>query len=72
MGGALLITADHGNAEMMRDPETGEPHTAHTLNPVPLIVVNPPGAIARVEQRPARRRRADPARPARPATADRR
>ena len=31
---------------MMRDPETGEPHTAHTLNPVPLILVNPPGAIA--------------------------
>jgi 2,3-bisphosphoglycerate-independent phosphoglycerate mutase len=41
-GGTLVITADHGNAETMRDPETGEPHTAHTLNPVPLIVVNPP------------------------------
>jgi 2,3-bisphosphoglycerate-independent phosphoglycerate mutase len=48
-GGTLLITADHGNAEMMRDPETGEPHTAHTLNPVPLILVNPPAAIPRVE-----------------------
>src|SRR5437762_5113443 len=48
-GGTLVITADHGNAEMMRDPETGEPHTAHTLNPVPFIVVNPPVAIARVE-----------------------
>ena len=47
-GGTLVITADHGNAEMMRDPETGEPHTAHTLNPVPFIVVNPPSA-ARVE-----------------------
>jgi 2,3-bisphosphoglycerate-independent phosphoglycerate mutase len=47
-GGTLVITADHGNAEMMRDPETGEPHTAHTLNPVPFIVVNPPIA-ARVE-----------------------
>jgi 2,3-bisphosphoglycerate-independent phosphoglycerate mutase len=47
-GGTLVITADHGNAEMMRDPETGEPHTAHTLNPVPFIVVNPPLA-ARVE-----------------------
>jgi 2,3-bisphosphoglycerate-independent phosphoglycerate mutase len=34
---------------MMRDTVTGEPHTAHTLNPVPLIVVNPPGAVARVE-----------------------
>jgi 2,3-bisphosphoglycerate-independent phosphoglycerate mutase len=48
-GGTLVITADHGNAEMMRDPETGEPHTAHTLNPVPFIVVNPPAAIRRVE-----------------------
>ena len=37
-GGALLVTADHGNCEMMRDPETGGPHTAHTLNPVPIIV----------------------------------
>jgi 2,3-bisphosphoglycerate-independent phosphoglycerate mutase len=44
-GGALLITADHGNAEMMRDPETGQPHTAHTLNPVPLILVNPPAGV---------------------------
>jgi 2,3-bisphosphoglycerate-independent phosphoglycerate mutase len=44
-GGTLLITADHGNAEMMRDPETGEPHTAHTLNPVPLVLVNPPAGI---------------------------
>ena len=48
-GGTLVITADHGNAEMMRDPETGEPHTAHTLNPVPFVIVNPPGTIARVE-----------------------
>jgi len=47
-GGTLVITADHGNAEMMRDPETGAPHTAHTLNPVPFIVVNPPAAIGRV------------------------
>ena len=49
MGGTLVITADHGNAEMMRDPETGEPHTAHTLNPVPFIIVNPPHAIRRVD-----------------------
>ncbi len=48
-GGTLVITADHGNAEMMRDPETGEPHTAHTLNPVPFVIVNPPDAIARIE-----------------------
>jgi 2,3-bisphosphoglycerate-independent phosphoglycerate mutase len=40
MGGAMLITADHGNAEMMVDPKTHEPHTAHTLNPVPVIAVN--------------------------------
>jgi 2,3-bisphosphoglycerate-independent phosphoglycerate mutase len=38
-GGAMLITADHGNAEMMRDPATGQPHTAHTLNPVPVMLV---------------------------------
>lgn len=38
-GGAMLITADHGNADMMVDPITGEPHTAHTTNPVPLILV---------------------------------
>ncbi len=38
-GGAMLITADHGNAEMMIDPATGGPHTAHTTNPVPLIVM---------------------------------
>ena len=41
-GGVLLITADHGNVEMMRDPETGEPHTAHTTFDVPIIVVNAP------------------------------
>jgi len=39
-GGAMLVTADHGNAEMMIDPATGGPHTAHTLNPVPLIAVS--------------------------------
>jgi 2,3-bisphosphoglycerate-independent phosphoglycerate mutase len=37
--GALLITADHGNVEMMRDPDTGQPHTAHTVGPVPLVYV---------------------------------
>ena len=37
-GGVLLATADHGNCEMMRDPTTGEPHTAHTLNVVPLVL----------------------------------
>jgi 2,3-bisphosphoglycerate-independent phosphoglycerate mutase len=48
-GGTLVITADHGNAEMMRDPETGEPHTAHTLNPVPFIAVNPPASIRHLD-----------------------
>ncbi len=37
-GGVMLITADHGNAEQMIDPETGGTHTAHTLNPVPFLV----------------------------------
>jgi 2,3-bisphosphoglycerate-independent phosphoglycerate mutase len=39
-GGVLLITADHGNVELMKDQETGEPHTAHTLLDVPIIAVN--------------------------------
>jgi 2,3-bisphosphoglycerate-independent phosphoglycerate mutase len=38
-GGAILITADHGNAEMLIDPVSGGPHTAHTTNPVPFIVI---------------------------------
>ena len=40
-GGALLITADHGNLEQMRDPDTGQPHTAHTVGPVPFVHVGP-------------------------------
>ncbi|MDG6094963.1 2,3-bisphosphoglycerate-independent phosphoglycerate mutase [Acetobacter sp. AN02] len=43
-GGAMLITADHGNCETMKDPETGGPHTAHTLNRVPFILTNVEGA----------------------------
>jgi 2,3-bisphosphoglycerate-independent phosphoglycerate mutase len=39
-GGIALITADHGNCELMFDPATGQPHTAHTTNPVPLILVD--------------------------------
>ncbi|MDQ4135622.1 MAG: 2,3-bisphosphoglycerate-independent phosphoglycerate mutase [Pseudomonadota bacterium] len=39
-GGSLLVTADHGNCEMMRDPVTGQPHTAHTTNPVPIFLVS--------------------------------
>ena len=38
-GGELLVTADHGNAELMKNPETGQAHTAHTTNPVPLIYI---------------------------------
>ena len=41
--GVMLITADHGNCEQMLDYKTGEPHTAHTTNPVPLILVGKDG-----------------------------
>jgi len=47
-GGAMIVTADHGNCELMVDPVTGGPHTAHTTNPVPVILVGgPPGATLR-------------------------
>lgn len=42
MGGELIITADHGNAEQMRDETTGQSHTAHTTNPVPFLYVGRP------------------------------
>ena len=38
----MFLTADHGNCELMIDPVTGNPHTAHTLNPVPAILFNGP------------------------------
>jgi len=41
-GGAMIVTADHGNCEMMIDPETGGPHTSHTLNPVPVALFGGP------------------------------
>ncbi|KMK65808.1 2,3-bisphosphoglycerate-independent phosphoglycerate mutase [Puniceibacterium sp. IMCC21224] len=41
-GGAMIVTADHGNCETMVDPETGGPHTAHTLNPVPVVLFGGP------------------------------
>ncbi len=41
-GGAMIVTADHGNCEMMVDPETGGPHTAHTLNLVPVVLFGGP------------------------------
>jgi 2,3-bisphosphoglycerate-independent phosphoglycerate mutase len=47
-GGAVLVTADHGNCELMKDPATGQPHTAHTLNPVPLLYVNDADANAKL------------------------
>lgn len=47
-GGAMIVTADHGNCETMIDPDTGGPHTAHTLNPVPVALVGgPEGAVLR-------------------------
>lgn len=45
-GAELLITADHGNVEQMRDERTGQAHTAHTTNPVPLIYVGRPATLA--------------------------
>ncbi len=48
-GGVLLITADHGNAEQMTDPETGQAHTAHTMNRVPAILVNAPSWAAALD-----------------------
>ncbi len=41
-GGTMIVTADHGNCETMIDPETGGPHTAHTINPVPVALVGGP------------------------------
>ncbi|MEM1237215.1 MAG: alkaline phosphatase family protein, partial [Pseudomonadota bacterium] len=42
VGGAMIVTADHGNCEFMVDPVTGGPHTAHTTNPVPVILFGGP------------------------------
>jgi len=44
-GGMLLVTADHGNCELMRDPATGGPHTSHTTNPVPVMLAGHDGAL---------------------------
>ncbi|MDB5663868.1 2,3-bisphosphoglycerate-independent phosphoglycerate mutase, partial [Cypionkella sp.] len=47
-GGAMIVTADHGNCELMIDPVTGGPHTSHTVNPVPVVLVGgPAGAVLR-------------------------
>ena len=53
-GGAVIVTADHGNCELMKDPATGQPHTAHTLNPVPLLYVNDADRAARRSARGGR------------------
>ena len=45
-GGEMLLTADHGNLEMMRDAASGQPHTAHTTGPVPLVYVGRPATLA--------------------------
>ena len=49
-GGSMLITADHGNAELLVDPVTGGPHTAHTTNPVPFVLVSEDAAQYRLRQ----------------------
>ena len=48
-GYILLITADHGNAEQMINPETGDPHTAHTTNKAPFIMTGDPKELSFVE-----------------------
>jgi 2,3-bisphosphoglycerate-independent phosphoglycerate mutase len=50
-GGAMIVTADHGNCETMVDPESGGAHTAHTLNPVPVALVGGPEGVALNEGR---------------------
>ncbi len=65
-GGVCLVTADHGNAELMLNPD-GTPNTAHTTNPVPFIATR--AGLAPARRRPARRRGADGARAARPRAA---
>src|SRR5690606_27662577 len=44
-GGCILLTADHGNAEQMSDVQTGQAHTAHTMNKVPLLLINGPDRV---------------------------
>ena len=50
-GYILLITADHGNAEQMKDPVTGNPHTAHTTNAVPFIMTGNPEILKFAEEK---------------------
>ena len=55
-GGACVVTADHGNADHMLEPD-GSPNTAHSLNPVPLIVTCPRSRCAKAGSSPTSRRR---------------
>ena len=50
-GGAMILTADHGNCETMVDPATGGAHTAHTLNPVPVALVGGPAGATLADGR---------------------
>jgi 2,3-bisphosphoglycerate-independent phosphoglycerate mutase len=50
VGGKAIVTADHGNAELMTDQDSGKPHTAHTTNPVPLIVVEGKGSARHLRE----------------------
>ena len=58
-GTRLLITADHGNCEQMIDPATGGPHTAHTTNPVPFVLVDGDTSAPAAERGGTLRRRSD-------------
>ena len=50
-GGAMVVIADHGNCDVMVDPDTGNPHTAHTLNPVPVILFGGPAGVSLADGR---------------------
>jgi 2,3-bisphosphoglycerate-independent phosphoglycerate mutase len=52
-GGTVAITADHGNSEQLWDPESGQPHTAHTLNPVPFVLIGPDTKGVKLRERGA-------------------
>src|SRR3546814_4040539 len=49
VGGCILLTADHGNAEQMSDAKTGQAHTAHTMNKVPLLLIGGPDRVAALQ-----------------------
>ena len=59
-GGAMIVTADHGNCELMVDPVTLQPHTAHTTNPVPVVLVGGPARLHLARGRAAGRSGAHP------------